>query len=85
MIFKRKNLPQLSVMPCKRPLEEVSHTKIASHIDTKTFKAGSYGTPKAVSLYGTEEQRRAAATAMVSPDALRFPPSQVRKPLPIKK
>ena len=81
------NIPILqtySVMcPGKRSLEEVCHVeKIAQ---TKTVKAGIEGTAKSVSEFGTAVQQRAAATAEVSPDALRFPPSQVRKSVPIKK
>lgn len=69
-------------MPGKRSHEEVSHAQVGSPVDVKTIK-GDHGVAKPVSESGTLEQRRAAATASVSVDALRFAPRQVRPSKPI--
>ncbi len=63
----------------KRGRDEV--TCPPKDIDSKTIRGGeaknSAGRP--VSEFGTEEQRRSAATHTVSPDAIRFTPPQVAR------
>jgi hypothetical protein len=60
----------------KRSLEQGAHPD-----EAKTFKTINEE-KKNVSEAGSDQQRRAAATKQVSPDALRFTPPQLRKPKP---
>ena len=61
----------------KRSFQDVSTTN-AVQVDAKTVRSAN-GSPRPVGEYGSEQQIRTAATATVSPDAVRFIPRQVRK------
>ncbi len=66
----------------KRGWDEVTSSR--KDVDTKTIRGGNKSQPdrKPVSEYGTADQRRSAATATVSPDAIRFTPPQVARKKP---
>jgi hypothetical protein len=57
----------------KRPREE------PRNVESKSVKVGENGESRSVAEVGTPQQQRAAATASISPDAVRFVPPQVAR------
>ena len=53
--------------------------EVERSLESKTVKVGQDGEARSIAEAGTVEQQKAAATAAVSPDAVRFVPPQVAR------